>query len=521
MPDRWGRVGYEDFMGMANAFGRINSIKRENELYKQGQNDRKKAVALESDANYNASLYEPGAVAIDESSPYTSEAEAIEAAMRGTPTAKAMGREIAAKDMAARDSIKNSVDDRKAKELASGFLKQWEQGGFRFPERGDSDPLVFNTALSHASKAYTQGQKGWSELMQVRRQAHAENYQVFQNYQNAILKAYDSADMDSVVRLVEDLSVESPMPYKYSFNQDTGKFDEFYRHSGSDAWEKNGEASMQEVLATIKNTGHEQYALMEFNMKEATRQWNEDAWLPVGIGNGKTQTFKKDGKTYYITPQKLPNRPNKVNYHVVDEKNQMQDFDSMKDLAAAGFRYEDLKRQKALKDIDYTDQQIETSKAAQGSHERANQNKGLDQTKKRLDTYNKQLDAFLKPFNTGGGISFEQGPDGSLTLNESGKNAFDEAQKFLYAHQKDWKGLTGNDRLKFESAVRADQLYRNMLNGFPEKSSRQVAIEPDTPAEQPEQPPVPGAIKAADGNWYVKQGSGWAIVKYDELIPSH
>ncbi|MCP3943695.1 MAG: hypothetical protein GY710_19755 [Desulfobacteraceae bacterium] len=63
-------------------------------------------------------------------------------------------------------------------------------------------------------------------------------------------------------------------------------------------------------------------------------------------------TAKKDGKTVYVTPQKNVESPNSNTYFVVDENNNETVYKSAREMAKAGIRLENLKREKDVAGID-------------------------------------------------------------------------------------------------------------------------------------------------------------------------
>src|SRR6056297_1324871 len=111
MPDRWGRVTHKDWNAMTGMLNTISAMGQRTKRFNQEQKAMADQRQLLEDANYNASLYEPGAIQIDEGSPYTSEDEARDAAMRGTPAAKAQGKQIAVAGMEADQAIKGYADN--------------------------------------------------------------------------------------------------------------------------------------------------------------------------------------------------------------------------------------------------------------------------------------------------------------------------------------------------------------------------------------------------------------------------
>jgi hypothetical protein len=305
MPDKWGRVTGDDFFSVANAFASINnSIQRGKQTEISQEN-----LAISQDRNSRE----------EERHGWAREEQ-----------------QRSQKEFARQDQ---------ARGLANDMLSYWDKNGPVEMPRGDTNPLLYNQALGIASQSYHQSDAGKQLIMETRKTAHARDYGIFREYQAGILDAYGRGDMETTTTLIEKMSEAAPIPYKYQFDKESGMFNELYLDSQTDEWQQTGQVPVADVLSRIKATGEKEFAMESFRAKEATRQWNEDAWM------NKTAVAQKDGKTFYVTPQKDPNSPNQVHYHVVDDQNHEVIYKSSKEMARSGIRLEDLERKKKVSEI--------------------------------------------------------------------------------------------------------------------------------------------------------------------------
>lgn len=501
----------------------INNMRRQNNLYRQNQEDRAEEKRFQSNVDANMGVLSS-----------SMDKGRQKSAMVGTHTAQAEARRRHAVDLSNQETIRNDAKEKKINQAYKHILSDLSKNGRNFQQdRGDYDVDIYNEALNKATTAYTKTEQGKAILAETRKAAHAKNWETFSKYQTAIMASDQSGDKQRTVNLVEQMTVDAPMPYSLKWNEQEQGFDKLFRHSGTDTWKKTGTVSMDQAIKLINTTGRRQFAIMEFTAKEATRQWNNDAWLPAGQEGangqtGRTQIFKKDGKAYHITPQKNPDRPNSVLYYVTADDNTQQVFQSQADLMKAGFRFEDLARENDLASL-------ETRKALKGKYDAqamaAGHKKESASRKASLDFYSKQLKESLAPFKTGsGGLGMSFNEAGEPVFKDGGA-AFTKSQEFFHDHKYDWQKLGPQDQTKFHGAATADALYKTMLTiGREAPKPAQTAPGGDGAPVQAkamslDEIRTAGGRRDKGGNWYVPAGKGkWQKVTTlpaDELKASH
>ncbi|MCP3940053.1 MAG: hypothetical protein GY710_01030 [Desulfobacteraceae bacterium] len=243
-------------------------------------------------------------------------------------------------------SQKEFQKQEKVDALTNKMLAYQEENGFQKFPRGDTEPLIYNAARGQAANAYVKTEQGKAALYKVRGASDDRDYGIFQKYQAAILDADAKGDLGTATALIEQYTKDESVPYKYQFDENTGDFKRLCKDIETDEWQEAGRASFDDTVKEILTTNKKKYSLQRFLVKEATRQGNTEAWITG------TLTAKKDGKTVYVTPQKNVVSPNDNTYFVVDENNKETVYKSAREMAKAGIRLENLKREKDVAGID-------------------------------------------------------------------------------------------------------------------------------------------------------------------------
>lgn len=492
MPDRYGRITGDDLYKIAGTIDQISSGHRQ-------QAEWAKNEQLNKDANYNAGLYEEGAVTLDETSHHSSVKDARNDAMRGTPEAKLRGKQIAAQNMQLGNAIEKAKTDKRVMSVAEQLVPHIYNNTLDQFDKSGIDGTTYIKALGVGSDIASKTKAGRAKINKIREDEIKNKAAKFMEHKKHIMTAHNQGNVEDVRMFIEQMSKDSAAKNYFQWDDEKGAFKQLYRHSGNDEWVETGFVNYEDAIKFISNQTPEQYKNFEYATMETNLQWNQNAWLPASEEGGRTQEYTKDGESVFITPQVKPTDANEIHYIVTDkDKNQTQ-FGSLKDLTKAGYQFRDPKRETALKGLDLKNQQIATSKAAMNSHNRANQD---GSGKKQLDLYSKQMKSYLAPFSSSGdSINFDD--SGNLV---GGQNAFSASQKFLHDHQSDDQSLTGQDQLKLEAARKADALYRHMLNGFkqqekPIPDTMQVNHTPATPSYTMEEAMKMGAKQGSDGVW--------------------
>lgn len=473
----------------------IRDMIREDQKYKQ-------AEQYKDDVNSNMAM-------LSNAGPDNQQATA----MVGTPEAQAEARKRYASDLQVKDSIADNARTKQVESAYKSIMSDLMKNGQNFQQnRGDFPVDIYNEAMNKAVTSYTKTEQGKMLLAQTRKAAHEQNWAVFSQYKNAIQSSIAEGNNDAAINLIERMSVDTPMPYSLKWNAKEGAFDQLYMHSGSGNWERVGSVSIDQAKNMIDKTSKRQFAINEFSAKEATRQWNNDAWLPAGQTgsngkDGRTQIFNKDGQDFWITPQKDPNRPNSVMYIVTGQDNSQQVFKSQAELMKAGFRFEDLARVKNQMAIAISDQNLSKAKAETAGAGVKSKKDALDYRNKLTKQYKDDLSFVLTPFvKPGTDLSSLFSDDGNPT--PAAENALQSAMTFV-KNNPDPQQLDGLDRMKWAKGKQAIQLYNGMSQNIVSNYNQQRG---ESQTGGPNTPPIKGARKAKDGEWYVQKDGKWAKV---------
>ncbi len=507
---------------LGNLFGELGEERRKNILFQQGQEDRAEEKQYKSDVNSNLQALRTGPQpeVLGDVQGYSVPGKMQPVALSGTQLSQTQAKKVYSEDLASDTAISASKDLAAIKELSNVFTSR---KNFNLPEnlKGKYSPVVVAQAQAAAANLMTQSADGKMAFYKKRMEETNQEYGMFEDYKKNIAIANQTGDRKGAATMISELSEKLSLPYKYVYNPGTDSFDEYYSHSGSGQFERqNHSVSFQEAMKNINEMTPEKFVMASYQFKEATRKWNEEARKPVDdpSKNGRGQYLKNNGKEFYVFPQKPIVGTGPSHYIVMDDQNNETIFNSIAALHNAGFRYEDLKREKALgdlalnaqqlknakKDAAYKDQQLKNAKNTTGTT--------LDIGKKKLDLYNKQFNAYLEPFG-GGGIQTDENGNISMEslFNRAGKNSFDESLKFLEEHKDDSQSLTGRDKLKYASAKKAVNLFNLMLNDFQQEEKpipdiMAVSHKPQEKVYTQEEAQRKGVRQLADGRFVIPSG---------------
>lgn len=480
----------EGLNDITKGLSNIRTMMREDEAYKEKK-------VFSDDVNSNMAMLSSG------------EGDASEMALSGTAKSQAEARRIHAMDLQSRKAIHDDTRNKKVESAYGLILADIMDKGQSFQQdRGNIPVDIYNEAMNKAVTDYSKTEQGKIQLSKTRKAAHDQNWSTFSKYKDAIQSSMNQGDKAATINLIERMSLDTPMPYSLKWDSNKGAFNRRYMHSGSGQWEDTGDVSVEQAAKMINETSQKKYAMNEYVFKQATSNWNNDAWLPAGEKGangqeGKTQIYKKDGRAFYITPQKDPNRPNSVLYFVTDENNNQQQFSSKGDLMKAGFRFEDLKREKGIQDLEKGEKEMDLVDAKIRGQNALNQKRqaGASGAKEQA-RYKEIITEGAKYFDAGDQPLFDENGDETQAAENTRMRALE-----YYETNKDIADtLTGTEYRKFHVAKAiagaTDQMFQ-----VPGK----------------EGPPVEGARKAKDGNWYVQndQGGYSVVNQKDGLKSSH
>ncbi|HEX9972291.1 MAG TPA: hypothetical protein VGD14_09490 [bacterium] len=525
MPDQWGRVGFNDFATVTSALNAVQGMGQRNISFKQNQDEYKKKLQDETDtaSNFNALMSqgqgqtEAGgdaySVPVDESAPMTA------MALKGSPEAQSKSMAMVAGMKQAKKAIGDLESDENVRKLLDIFIGS---GTFDIPEnqKGKFKPSDVAIAQSLAAKTMRESLENKDAFLKQRSVSDMQQYADFVKDKKLISDALQTGDKESAAKMISGMSKKMSMPYKYEYDKDSDTFQEFYLHSGSGQYEPNGTSmKFSDVMGKINGMTPEEFSRSSYMFKQATLEWNEEARKPSGAKSGggeggKGQYMKKGQKEFYVFPQKPVNGTDSVHYIVMDQDNNETVFKSIQALQNAGFRYEDLKREKALGDIRLNEQQIKTSESAMNAHNRSNIAEGADAMGKQIKAYKDGISLSLSPFAKPGVNLFGGDGDG---LSSGGENAMQAAMTFFEQNKDKAATLNETGKMKLEASRQAIQLWeqgRQFLSAsykLPEE--QKVEPKPEQIGQaQPytgDRPPVEGAQRRkGDGTWWVKQQDG-------------
>ncbi|WP_022667927.1 hypothetical protein [Desulfospira joergensenii] len=356
MPDKWGRVGYNDFMGIANVFGQINNLNKQNQYYNRQNQEQAKKDQTHKDAVTN--------YAILGKDPESQN-------LVGGPEAQVQARDWIDRGNKYMESISDAKERKQAKEISELYLSgQWENLS---PEKKKKYSASAVAQGEIVAANYFKGQTDARKAIEETKEALAkEGYNNLLEYRKYISKALQSGDQAGAATLISDLSKKMNHPYQYEYDPQTGRLKEYYLHSGSGRHEPTGgNLSMEDAVNMIMNITPEQFKVAQYTHLESITGWNEEARKPSGSSDGgRGQYYTKGGKEYYIYPQKAIENGVQQHYVVMDDENNKTAYKSMAELQQAGFRYQDLKREKDKADIESTQALTANRKAEKAYHDK-------------------------------------------------------------------------------------------------------------------------------------------------------
>jgi len=491
MPDQWGRVGINDWMGMTSALNGFQKMNQRNTEYKQGQADRAELKA--DQGQYQTALGGFG--------------ETGELPEGTRPDIGVQVKQTHAQGLRADESIADTKRKTATQEKLTGLLSWRQQNPDR---RWDDVPLdLYSGADGMAAYALAidreaQTEQGQTTIMKNRLARADVALKQFNDAKQYINTSMSNGDTQNAVNALEKLTKDLPVPYRLKgYDEGAQTLNVEYLDSHTGQHQKSGTKSLKEALQQVYNTGEKEFVGGMAQNMEAVRQGNLKYRQDPIRGKGQ------NGREYLIIPQKKPQEPSKVDIEVRDSQtNEKIMFDSWESLNNAGIYKEDLGRDKKVADISNT---IAAGKKAatrqyiridestrepvldsngnpqilEGTPEQISQLPGggggfelydniktgteqVTDTAKagtaQVDKYSKQLSFLLKPFfNQAAGITFNTGNDGMFE-DPAAKNAYTAGTKFYEDNKVDGtaRELNGRDQSKFDNVAAAIQIFKDM-----------------------------------------------------------
>jgi len=516
MPDRWGRVGYEDFAEIANTINTIQAMGQRNTSFQQQQDEYKKKIQDEADTNTNASnIINPPMQSIG-GEPY---AVPMPPKMIGTPRAQVAGKNLAVMGMQADRYIAENKDTDAIKERTEKIYSYLQQNG---PESMNSVPpdwtagIVGHKAFVNAVTAATSTEEAQSKLTATRMARFDKTYPIFELQKEAVNKALlEGREHDMIIGL-KQMSKDLPIPYQLGeYNPEDRTYDVQYFDRRTGKLQSVEKKPVTQLIGEMNKVGKEQYYAQGLIHAEAKRL--ENLKTEANPLRGKTS----GGTSVLITPQIPPEKSDgNLNIRVKNEKTGelIAEYKTWEALYDSGTDVEDLKREKAMVDIknvetniDQSKQAIITSKEAALAHKATAAGQGVENLSKTSELYKKNFALLSQPFA-------QPGTSIEALLNSDApesKNAVDKAFKFWEANKEKADSLNKTDKLKLDSASKIIQLSEqsNARIGALHKLPTEMQPSDEADFYKGATAPVEGAKKAKDGLWYVQQGKDWFPVK--------
>jgi hypothetical protein len=525
MPDRWGRVTHNDWNAMTGMINNIQAMGQRNQLYRQNQDEyqRQKTFREQRDQVANAYLNSAqvpnqNVAGPDPRMPVPTQAQDPEKAIAAmgdvSPGAKVAGQTLAAQSKQADVSLMSSEDAKQFQQKENDIVSWISQNGIDSIDKIPPEltaGVPGQKALVSALEREAAKAENKQKLFERRMDFLTPKYQIFSLQSDAVNKALLEGREDDVVMGLRQMVKDLPIPYQLGeFNPEDRSFDVKYFDRRTGKLQSVEKKPLTEVIAEMNATGKEKYfnqALLHMEAKRLENLEAEKNPLP-----GKT----KGGTPVLITPQVPVQEPDgNLNIRVKDEKTGelLAEYKSWEALYDSGTSVENLDRE-------YKKQQIATSEAAMGSHNRANQQDTVKALEAQLDFYSKRMKTTLEPFKEGSGnLGFSFDANGALVMDENGEGLYGKSQAFLAEHEGKQDSLSPEDQVKYAAAVSARQDMQAMiaLGRQPQAmgNERQGTSGQEDQAEidfnktyTAEEARQIGARKGKDGNWYYPIGNG-------------
>lgn len=373
MVDRWRRPEFNDFASITYGLKNIQQIGQNSKTFQQQQDDRKENKLLKRDANYNASLFNPGAVKLDEGSPYASEEEAREAAMRGNLDARLLGTQMAVGQAKAEGLLRAETEaadyNKKLGQITDFFIKNPKAtindipNEYRTGAAGNKAVTTISTQRAQSAEGQERFQAAtWNIVEKSWPRVHAMQLRTQEALQNG--------DLDTAAVGLKAMAKELKIPYEIGdFDKKTQTFERRYKGASSGEYKAVGRVSLQELMSlSNKLTKEKYYGVVAMNRLAINKQNQEYRNEKLLYGRNA------NGDRFALVRQQSLDDPDATAVEVQNLKTKdIMYLPSMKAVNGLGITVENLKREKDLKDLEVKD-------AAIDSHNLANRGKYKERT---------------------------------------------------------------------------------------------------------------------------------------------
>lgn len=479
MPDKWGRIGYNDFMGITRGLQNIQAMGHKSIEFAQEQEDREKNLQYEEDYEGNLRALGTGP---SEAPPHEVNGEYVSPESLKQPV-QMVGSErsrIAAKNdfaigLKADLNISDAKQETNIKAL-SEKITAWKSSN---PDASfDQIPIEFTAGVDgQKAKAnvigiYGESAEAQKMFMKNRIPIIQEHAKSFFNNKKLVNDALGAGNTDMAVNGLIQMSKElTASPYQLGdYNPETKAFDLKYFDRRTGKLQKNGTKPLDEVVTEMNALGEKEFISMTASSMEAKRQENlkEEANPKHGKTTGGTailvtaqiNPMKQDGTVEIAvrnekTGETIANYPSWDAFY--DAGNSKEDLSREESKAKTGAsnalagqrnaaRNYDVKRTNALggKKIDetvYDDQGNPYPVKSEADRTRAKENGWTYQNPKMNETmYENNVKSFATQTKSFGFTQDEETKDVSgivkrkdlanvlKTANDLGISLFDESQ---------------------------------------------------------------------------------------------
>lgn len=486
------RITGEDLLGIAYSLDTIQKMNQRNTTFKQSQEDRKEKKTLLGNArkNFDAIKNNPDAELV------------------GTPEARLLGRKMLAEEGQTNQLLRDQANTGEYEKSLGGLIT-WKQSN---PESSWDDAPLDLYRGANGQKAYAEAIRLGAETVEGKQRTQAaitkigqQAYPTFAAQKELAQKSLQSGDLDLTVTTLQNMSKTLPMPYKLGeFDKETQSFDVQYLDSNTGEFQSTRKMPLKQVMGMVNAMGEE-----KFNQQIALHA------LSVDAGNREKRQnplFGKNanGDRFLVIPQKQWANPNSVEIEVRNEKtNEKTIFPSWKALQDFGINIENLGREDKLKGMEVKDQQIETSKAAMESHNRANQGKKGKLTTTDLKYMEQQAEQELTSKLKGMGLPYDS--EERTVMVPVGEGGEPDEQILRMLGQSGFS-FTGGKEVKTDDKVWIKNLF-GVKDGYaipvhigafnPKRQSDTSNIaneDPEAPQAKGERPPLASFESGGSGN---------------------
>ena len=357
MPDKYGRMTFEDGMGLAMNAMTMDANKKKGELYDAQLEEANRVKQDREQVGQGISALKGGA---SEKPEGVSEQNWLEAQKGHSEGA----------DLKFKTDVRSKANE---------FIPVLQANGYNFDALKPTDSAGI-AAVADLAKTFSETEQGKNVLAQNRGELLTRKYGEFQAGKQQVDRLLKEGNTEAAIAGIEQLTKSSPMPYHLDdYDAKTQTFSVKYLESKGTPQETQ-RIGLKDVMQTLNATGEKQFFQQGAMHAAAIRKSNMEYRMdPAKHLRAKT----KQGQAVTVVPQKNINDLTDIDYLVYPENGgDPYTIRSMAALKKAGIEFEDLDREKALASIASTKQSTATSRANEGLYHAKAANVGAEKTEK-------------------------------------------------------------------------------------------------------------------------------------------